>query len=113
MFSGSENLVAPSERLLRPYFETGNDKFNLAAATTGYTCISAFIQDSKEYPTANPVFLGSENSIAMSGRLHLETGSKIFKMAAAKPEVPVSRLLYKIAKKFQRLSACFPDRETQ
>jgi hypothetical protein len=30
-----------------------------------------------------------------------------FKMAAAKPEVPVSQLLYKIAKKFQRLTHVF------
>jgi hypothetical protein len=50
MFSGSENLTAPSKWLLRPYFETGNDKFKMAAAKTGCTCISASIQDSKEIP---------------------------------------------------------------
>ena len=41
--------------------------------------------------------------MTLSGRLHLETGSEKFKMAATKPEVPVSQLLYKIAKKFERL----------
>jgi hypothetical protein len=60
MFSGSENLMAPSKRLLRPYFETGNDKF---------------------------------------------------KMALPKPDLPVSQLLFKIAKKFQLLSACFGVRK--
>jgi hypothetical protein len=44
---------------------------------------------------------------------HLETGSDKSKMAAAKPDVPVSHLLYKIAKKFQRLSACFRGRASQ
>ena len=37
------------------------------------------------------MFSGSVNSISLSGCLHLETGSKKFKMAAAKPEVPVSQ----------------------
>jgi hypothetical protein len=53
------------------------------------------------------MFSGSENSMALLVMLYLETGSQIFKMAAAKPEVSVSQRLYKIAKKFQRLSACF------
>jgi hypothetical protein len=35
MFSGSDNLIAPPKRLLRPYFETGSDKFKMAAAKTG------------------------------------------------------------------------------
>jgi hypothetical protein len=43
----------------------------------------------------------------LSQRLHLETGSQKFKMAAAKPEVPVFQLLYKIATKFQRLTYVF------
>jgi hypothetical protein len=90
MFSGSENLIAPSKRLPRLYFETGNDK--MAAAKTGCTFISASIQDSKEIPEANPVFSGSGNSMALLVMHHLETGSQICKMAAAKPEVPVSRL---------------------
>jgi hypothetical protein len=35
MFSRSDNFVAPSERLLRTYFETGNDKFKMARAYIG------------------------------------------------------------------------------
>jgi hypothetical protein len=62
---------------------------------------------SKEIPEANPVFLGSGNSVALLVMLYLETGSHICKMVAAKPEVRVSQLLYKIATNFQRLSACF------
>jgi hypothetical protein len=45
--------------------------------------------------------------------LHTGTGSQKFKMAATKPEVPVSQLLCKVTKKFQRLTACFQGRETQ
>jgi hypothetical protein len=60
---------------------------------------------------ANPVFSGSENSMATWERLHLETGSQKFKMAAAKPKVPVSQRLYKIAKKFQRLTHVFGVRK--
>jgi hypothetical protein len=44
------------------------------------------------------MFLGTANLMALSGRLHLETGSPKFKMAAVKREVPSSQLLYKIAK---------------
>jgi hypothetical protein len=105
--------MAPSKRQLRSYFEIGSDKFKMAAAKTGRTCISASIQDSKEIPTAICVFWGSGNSMALSERLHLETGSPKFKMAAVKPEVPSSQLLHKIAKKFQLLSACFWSQGTQ
>jgi hypothetical protein len=80
--------MAPSKRLLRPYFGTGNDKFKMAASKTGCTCISASIQDSKEIPTAVCMFLRSEKSMALSGRPLLEIGSQLFKMVAAKPEVP-------------------------
>jgi hypothetical protein len=41
--------------------------------------------------------------MALSERLHLETGGPKFKMAAVKPEEPLSQLLHKIAKKFQPL----------
>jgi hypothetical protein len=81
--------MAPSKRLLRPYFETGNDKLKVAAAKTGYTCISASIQDSKEISEANPMFSGSGNSMVLLVMLCLETGSEKFKMAAAKPELHV------------------------
>jgi hypothetical protein len=97
MFLESGNSIKPSERL---HIETGT------------TCISASIQDSKESPEANPVFSGSGNSMALV-MLNLETGSQICKMAAAKPEVPVFQLLYKIGKTYQQLSACFRCRETQ
>jgi hypothetical protein len=40
---------------------------------------------------------------------HLETGSQKIKMAAAKPDVVVSPLQYKKAKKFRLLSICFND----
>jgi hypothetical protein len=30
MFSGSENVMASSKRLIRPYFETGSDKLKMA-----------------------------------------------------------------------------------
>jgi hypothetical protein len=63
---------------------------------TGSTCISA-AKDSNEIPTANRMFPGSGNSMAISGRLYLGTGSQKFKMVAAKPEVPVSQHLYKTA----------------
>jgi hypothetical protein len=84
----------------RLHLETGSEKFNMAAAKTGSTFISASIQDSKEIPIAICMFLGSENSKRLSKRLHIGTGSEKFKMAPAKPEVPVFQLLYKIAKKF-------------
>ena len=45
--------------------------------------------------------------MVLSGRLDVETGNEKFKMAAAKPEVHVSWLLYKIAKKFQRATRMF------
>jgi hypothetical protein len=80
--------MEPSKKLLRPYIGTVSDKFKMAAAKTGRTCISACIQDSKESPTVICLFLGSGNSMATSRRLHLETGSPKFKMAAVKPEVP-------------------------
>jgi hypothetical protein len=54
----------------------------MVAAKTGYTCISASIQDRKEIPTAIWKFLGSGNSMGISGRLHLEAGSQKFEMAA-------------------------------
>jgi hypothetical protein len=46
------------------------------------------------------MFSGSRNSMALVVVFERETGSQKFEMAAAKPEVPVSQLLCKIAKKF-------------
>jgi hypothetical protein len=62
---------------------------------------------------ATPMFSGPGNSVALLVMLYFENGSEKFNMADAKPDVPVSQLLYNIAKKFQRLSACFPSRGTQ
>ena len=44
--------------------------------------ISGYTAPRNEIPTATPVFSGSGNSMALSGRLHLQTGSEKFKMAA-------------------------------
>jgi hypothetical protein len=74
MFSGSRNSMVLSNKI---DVETGSEKFKMAAAKTGCTCILASIQDSKEISTANPMFSGSEYLMALSGRLH-----QIFKMAA-------------------------------
>jgi hypothetical protein len=75
--------------------------------------ISHLYEDSKEISTAICIFMGSGNSMALSRTLYLETGSPKFNMAAVKPEVPLSQLLYKIAKKFQPLFACFWGQGTQ
>jgi hypothetical protein len=104
MFLGSGNSKLLSERL---HIGTGSQKFKKAPAITGSTCSSAFIQDSKEIPEANPVFSGSMYSMAILRKLNLKSGSEKFKMAAAKLEILVSQFLGKIGKKFQRLFACF------
>ena len=52
------------------------------------------------------MLLGSRNSMTLSERLlwlDVDTGSEKFNMAATKSEIPVSQLVYKIAKKFERL----------
>jgi hypothetical protein len=85
------------------FLGTGSEKFKMAAAKTGSTCISASIQDSKEIPTTIRMFLGSANSMKISRRLHLETGSEKFKIAAPNQKY-LFLLLYKIAKKFQRIT---------
>jgi hypothetical protein len=43
----------------RLHLETGSQKLKMAAAKTGCTYSSTSIQDSKEIPTATPVFSGS------------------------------------------------------
>jgi hypothetical protein len=42
----------------RLHLETGSEKFKMAAAKTGSTCVSTSIQDSKEIPTAICMFWG-------------------------------------------------------
>jgi hypothetical protein len=76
---------------------------------TECACISAFMQDSKEIPTAIRMFLGLENTVSLLVMFYFEAVSEKFKMAAAKPEVHVSQLQYKIAKN----SSCFPGQETR
>ena len=49
------------------------------------------MQYSKEIGKATPMFSATGNSMALSESIHLETGSEKFKMAAAKPEEPVSQ----------------------
>jgi hypothetical protein len=78
-----------------------------------YSYTSSSIQDGKEIPTANFMFSGSRNSITLSGWIDVVTESQKFKKAAAKSDVLVSQLIYKMAKKFQLLSACFRGRETK
>jgi hypothetical protein len=51
---------------------------------TGSTCISASIEDRKEIPTVICMFLGSKNSLGLSKKIDVETGSEKFKMADAK-----------------------------
>ena len=65
------------------------------------------MKDSKEIRKAIPMHPGSGNLMALSQRLRLQTGSEKFKMASAKPDILVSRFLYKIAKIFQRLLDVF------
>jgi hypothetical protein len=79
MFLGSRNSVTLLAML---FLETGSEKFKMAAGKTGSTCISASIQDSKEILTAIRMFWGSVNSMAISRKLNLETGSQKLKMAA-------------------------------
>jgi hypothetical protein len=83
--------------------ETGSEKFKMADAKTGYTCNSTSMLGSKEIPTVICRFSGSDNLEALFVMHYLETGSENFKMAAAKPEVHVSELRYKIAKKVHRV----------
>jgi hypothetical protein len=78
MCSGSRNSIVLSEKI---DVETGSEKFKIADAKTGCTCISAFIQESKEISTANAVFSGSGNSVPLLVMLYLKTGSQKFKMA--------------------------------
>src|SRR5208282_520345 len=62
------------------------------------TYISASRSDSDAVPTANPPFSGCSNTTAITQILPPDvTGSRLLKMAAAKPEVLISQLLDQIA----------------
>jgi hypothetical protein len=97
MFSGSVNSIVLSKKI---DVETGSEKIKMTDAKTVYTCNSTSMQGSKEVPTAICRCSGSDNLEALLVMHYLLTGSEKFKMAAAKLEVHVSQLLYKIAKKF-------------
>jgi hypothetical protein len=80
---------------------------------TGCTYISASMLDSKEIPTAICMFLGSGNLVALLLCSILKPEVRNSRWWLPKPGVPISRPLYKIARKFQLLSACFWNRGTQ
>src|SRR5208282_3338591 len=79
----------------------------MADTNTGSTYTSAYRRDSIEIQTAKPTFSRSVNRMAPVPMPPDVTGSKTFKMAAAKPEVYVSWLLGKLGTKFQRQSKWF------
>ena len=59
-------------------------------------------------PPASVIGVGELNGAIRKVRCNdVETGSEIFKIPAAKPDLLVSQLIYKVAKKVQRLSTCF------
>jgi hypothetical protein len=74
---------------------------------TGGSYNSASRLDSNAVPTANPPFSGSSNPLALLRIVPDVTGSRFFKMAAAKPEVHIFLLPDKIATPFQRLPQIF------
>jgi hypothetical protein len=108
--------MAPLEGLLRPSVDAGNDKFKTAAAKPDVPVSKLLYKIAKGFQRLNPCFRGRGTQWRYRGRIDVVIGSEKFKMAAAIPDipdVPVSQLIYKIAKKFQLLSACFRSRETQ
>jgi hypothetical protein len=97
VFSGSRNSIVLSKKIA---VETGSEIFEMAGAKTGYACNSTSMQFSKAIPTVICRFSWLDNSEALLVMHYFEIGSEKFKMAAAKLEVHVSQLRYKIAKKF-------------
>ena len=84
--------------------KTGNYFFR--GVITYDKCSAPSVTVPKTFYWLFPCFFGSGNSMTLSERclwLDVDTGSEKFKMTAAKPEVPVSQLLYKIPKKFERI----------
>ena len=53
------------------------------------------------------MFPRSSYPIKLTGMLYDQTGSRNSKMAASKPEVPISQHVDMIGKRFQRLYICF------
>jgi hypothetical protein len=110
MFPGSENSI---EQLVMLYLETGGEKFKIAGAKTGCTCISTSVHDNKEIPTATRMFFGigelsgtSGNAPACNRKREIQYGGCQIRRTC----ISASKL---VAKKFQRLTACFRARETQ
>jgi hypothetical protein len=88
----SENSMEPLERLIWPSVETGNAKFKMAAAKPDMP-VSQLLYRTADVSTANPMFSGSGNSVALLERINVVTESQKFRMAAAKTEAPVSQLI--------------------
>jgi hypothetical protein len=63
--------------------------------------------DINEIPTATPMFLGSSIPTKLVGMLLDRTGSEKSNMAAAKPEVLISKLTDQLGTRFQRQNLCF------
>jgi hypothetical protein len=112
MFSMSEDSMGPLEKLLWLSVETGNAKFKMADAKPDIP-VSQLLYRTADISTANPMFSGSGNSVALLEIISVVTESQKCKISAAKTDAPVSQLIYKIAKEFQRLFACFRSRESQ
>src|SRR5208282_5060985 len=81
--------------------------FKDGGCQTGSSFISASKQDINAVLTANPPFSGSSNPMELLRIVPGVTGSRLLKMAAAKPEVVISQLLEKISTPFQRLHTIF------
>jgi hypothetical protein len=96
MFSGSKNLIVLSKKI---DVETGSEKFKMASPNRMYLYLNSFARQQRNSNGYTHVF-GLENTVALLVMHYLETVSEKFKMAAAKPEIHVSQLQYKIAKKF-------------
>ena len=89
------------------YNETGSGnrqcKIQNGGIRTGTINISARRWDRNEISTAKPTFSDSGNPMGLRRILCNPTGSGKSKMAAYKPEVPISRLVDMISKKFKRV----------
>src|SRR5664279_1534593 len=75
--------------------------------------ISGYRLDSDAISMAISMFSGSSKSMVQRGKMSEVSRRRKFKMAASKPEVVISKLLYKMATRFQRLTPCFMGPATQ
>jgi hypothetical protein len=95
------------------HLETGSQKFKMAAAKPEVPVSQLLYKIAKKFERLPPYFRGQGTQWPYPKGSILKPEVRKFKMAAAKPEVPISRLQYKIAKKFERLPICFQGRRTQ